>query len=110
DLVEQAWVLLQLRRDLEHDVVGIELREVLLDLALADRVVDRRIDHRRRDAVAGGLVTVDGEVERGGGARRRSRIRGAQSLSSEMSASVSVYWYCVRAMRPPTLMTCAACR
>ena len=34
-----------------------------------------------------------------------SRI-GAQWLSSSMSVSVSVYWYCVRLRRPPTLMSC----
>ena len=37
-------------------------------------------------------------------------MRGAHAPSSLMSASVSVYWYCVRASRPPTLMSCDACR
>ncbi len=34
---------------------------------------------------------------------------GAHSLSSARFASVIVYWYCVRARRPPTLMSWPAC-
>ena len=34
---------------------------------------------------------------------------GAHSFSSSRLASCSVYWNCVRAIRPPTLTSCAAC-
>ena len=35
---------------------------------------------------------------------------GAQVLSSSRSESDRVYWYCAWPARPPTLMSCAACR
>ncbi len=34
---------------------------------------------------------------------------GAQVFSSSILASCSVYWYCVRARRPPTFRSCGAC-
>ena len=39
-----------------------------------------------------------------------SSIFGAQVLSSSKLGSCSVYWYCPREMRPPTVMSCAGCR
>ena len=41
------------------DVVAVELREVLRDLPLAERVVERVVDQLRRDAEARGLIAVD---------------------------------------------------
>ena len=65
-LVEQTRIGLQRRIDLEHDVVAVELREILGHLALADGVVDRRVDQRRLDAEAGRPVAIDDQRRRGG--------------------------------------------
>ena len=110
-------IALQLRQDLHDDVVAGELREILRDLALAEGVVQRVVDQLRLDAVARGLVAVDrrasASCRRSAGRWRRraapaglaacASIFGAQSFSSSRSASCSVYWYCVREARPPTL-------
>ena len=59
ELVEDRRILLHLRRRFENHVVAVELREVLRDLALADRVVQRRVDQRRRDPEARRARAVD---------------------------------------------------
>ena len=61
ELVEQARIGLQRRVDLQDDVIGVELREILRHLTLADGVVDRRVDQRRLDAEACRPVAVDGQ-------------------------------------------------
>ena len=110
DLVEAVHVALQLGQDLHHHVVAVLLREVLRHLALAEGVVERVVDELRREAVAGGLVAVDGEGQRRAGrsagpmATSRSSgsdlsfssTLGAHSFSSSRLASCSVYWNCVR--------------
>ena len=42
-------------------------------------------------------------------ARRRATRRGAQTLSSSASVSISVYWNWVRLMRVPIWMSCTGC-
>ena len=64
DLVQAVDLALQLGQDLHHHVVAVLLGEILRDLALAERVVERVVDHLRREPVAGGLVAVDGERQR----------------------------------------------
>ena len=44
-----------------------------------------------------------------GSSRSLAAIRGVQAFSSSRLVSVSVYWYCAREMRPPTLMSWPAC-
>ena len=66
ELVEQARIRLQRRVDLQDDVIAVELREILRHLALADGVVDRRVDQRRLDAEACRPVAIDGQRRRGG--------------------------------------------
>ena len=68
ELVEQRRVLLQLRRHFQHHVIAVGLGEVLRDLALADRVVQRRVDQCRRNAEARRPCAVDRQR------RRRGRI------------------------------------
>ena len=43
-------LLLELRRDFQHHVILVELREHGRHLALAERVVERVVDQLRRDA------------------------------------------------------------
>ena len=62
DLVQAVHLALQLGQDLHHHVVAVLLGEVLRHLALAEGVVERVVDHLRREAVAGGLVAVDGRA------------------------------------------------
>ena len=66
ELVEQARIGLQRRVDLQDDVIAVELGEILRHLALADGVVDRRVDQRRLDAEACRPVAIDGQRRRGG--------------------------------------------
>ena len=59
--------LLLLRQHFHDQVVGVHLGEILRHLALAERVVQRVVDHLRLDAEARGGVAVDGQ-HRGGAA------------------------------------------
>ena len=52
---------LELRLDLQHDVVLVQLREHRRDLPLAEGVVERVVDHLRRDAEPRRGVAVDDE-------------------------------------------------
>ena len=45
--------------------VGLELGEILRDLALAERVVERVVDRLRRNAETRRLVAIDGDLESG---------------------------------------------
>ena len=63
-LVQRRRIALELRQDLHDDVVAVELREVLRDLALAEGVVERVVDQLRLDAEARGLVAVDRQGQR----------------------------------------------
>ncbi len=49
-------------------MVGVELREILRHLTLANGIIDRRVDQRRLDAEACGPVAIDGQ-RRGRGIR-----------------------------------------
>ena len=77
--VERREVLLQLGQDFEHDEIGVELREILRDLALAEGVVERVVDHLRLDAEARGRVAVDGDLE-----LRRIRPAGRSTTSASL--------------------------
>ena len=84
-------------------MVAVGLGEVLRDLALADGVVERRVDQRRRDAEARRRVRgrssaspprpafcwSDATSVSCGSWRKRSSRRGAQVLSSSRSVSVT---------------------
>src|SRR5262249_56769456 len=50
ETVERGQVLLLFRQDFENDPVGLELGEILRDLALAERIVERVVDALRRYA------------------------------------------------------------
>ena len=56
---------------LEHQVVGVDLGEILRDLALAERVVQRVVDHLRLDAEARrrsrSMISVSGACRRSAG-------------------------------------------
>ena len=54
--------LLELRLHLQHDVVLVELREHRRDLPLPEGVVQRVVDHLRRDAQPRGGVAVDHQL------------------------------------------------
>ena len=64
DLVQRVEAALQLRQDLQDHVIAVELGEILRDLALAERVVERVVDQLRLDAVARGRVAVDRQRQR----------------------------------------------
>ena len=64
-------VALQLRQDLHDHVIAVLLGEILGDLPLAERVVERVVDQLRADAVARGLIAIDGR-----GSRRGQRTAG----------------------------------
>ena len=51
--------LLQIRQRFEHDEVGVGLREILADLALAEGVVERVVDRLRLNAEARGGIAID---------------------------------------------------
>ena len=117
-------IALQLRQDLHDDVVAVLLREILRHLALAEGVIQRVVDHAaasarsaRPDRDRWSSVSVVPDIcwsvatsRSSGSVLSLSSTLGAHVLSSSMSASCSVYWNCVRAARPPTLTSCAACR
>ena len=63
DEIERGQIALLLRQDLEQDPIGFELREILRDLTLAERVVEGIVDQLRRYAEAGSLIAVDGDLE-----------------------------------------------
>ena len=65
ELVERVELALQFRQDLQDHVIAVELGEILRDLALAERVVQRVVDQLRLDAEAGGGVAVDRQRQRG---------------------------------------------
>src|SRR5689334_4090689 len=52
-------ILAELRQDLEHDTILIRLREYCIDLALAEGVVERVVDHLRRDSESCCRIAVD---------------------------------------------------
>ncbi len=66
DRIEQRGARLQPRRPLDHHVIGVQLGEILGHLALADLVIDGRVDVGGRDAEPAGGVAVDGQAHRGG--------------------------------------------
>jgi hypothetical protein len=45
-------------------VIAVQLREILRDLALAERVIQRVVDQLRLDAVARCVVAIDGQRQR----------------------------------------------
>src|SRR5580693_2845230 len=55
DAIERTKAVLQFGRHLQYDPVGIELGEILSNLALPIGVVERVVDHLGRDAEARGL-------------------------------------------------------
>jgi len=55
---------LQLGQDFQDHVIAVELREILGDLTLTERVVKRVVDQLGLDAVARGGVTIDLQLER----------------------------------------------
>ncbi len=59
---EIAGVILELRPDLKHHVILVQLREDGGDLALAKGVIQRVIDGLRQDAEACRGIAVDDEV------------------------------------------------
>src|SRR5215831_17281030 len=61
--IERGEVALLVGRDLEDDPIGLELGEILRDLALPEGVVEGVVDQLRRDAEARRLVAVDGDLE-----------------------------------------------
>ena len=58
-LVERLRVELEARLDLEHDLILLELGEVLCDLPLAEGVVQRVVDHLRAMPKRAAGVAVD---------------------------------------------------
>ncbi len=62
DVIELARIALELRRHLQHHVILVELGEHGRDLALAERVVERVVDGRGRDAEARGGVAIDHQM------------------------------------------------
>ncbi len=81
ELVEGVEIALQFGQDLQDHVIAVELGEILGDLALAERVVQRVVDQLRLDAVARGGVAVDLQLQRGAlrsaGRWRRRAVRGS---------------------------------
>ncbi len=65
ELVERVEPALQLGQDFQDHVIAVELGEILGDLALAERVVQRVVDQLRLDAVARGGVAIDRQRQRG---------------------------------------------
>ena len=61
DRLQRVRVLLVGGRDLEDDVVLVERREDVRDLALAEGVVERVVDELRQDAEPRGRVAIDDE-------------------------------------------------
>ena len=57
-------IALEIRQDLHDDVIAVELREVLRDLALPEGVVKRIVDLLGLDAEPGRLVAVDRQGQR----------------------------------------------
>ena len=104
---------LQLRQHFQDHVIAVELREVLRDLALAERVVERVVDQLRLDAEARRLVAVDGQRQRRaagllvgrdagelGQVFSLARDFGRPLIELARSASCSVYWNCVATEAP----------
>ena len=60
-MFEGVGILLELRIDLQNDVILIELREDGGDLALAESVVKGVINVRRKDTQTRGRIAIDGE-------------------------------------------------
>ena len=110
-------------RDLEDHVIAVELGEILRDLALAERVVERVVDHLRLDAEPRRGVAVDRQRHRGGVGllvgRDVAQLAAASASSPASSAptrSVRPDWRpaaCIgtasASPRPPTSMSCEAC-
>ena len=63
DFVERVDLALHLGRDLQDHVIGVHLREILRDLTLSERVVERVVDQLRLDAKARSGVAVDRKLE-----------------------------------------------
>src|SRR5437667_146047 len=61
EVLELLRALLELGHHLQHDVVLVQLGEHDRDLPLAEGIVERLVDHRRRDAEARRGVSVDDE-------------------------------------------------
>ena len=85
ELLQGCEIALHVGRDFEDQVVGIHLGEVLRDLALAEGVVERGVDHGGLDAEAGGGIAVDGERRR----RARHLLVGADVAELRHLAAVS---------------------
>ena len=78
------------RLHFEHHVVLVELREHRRDLPLAEGVVERVVDHLRRDAQARGGVAVDHQGwPRGRRSAGRWRRRAAPAASAACRASAA---------------------
>ena len=50
-------------QDFQDHEIGLELGEILRDLALAEGVVERIVDRLRRYAETRGLVAIDGDLQ-----------------------------------------------
>jgi hypothetical protein len=64
DAVQRLGIALERRQNLHHNVVAVELREILRDLALPEGVVERIVDQLRLNAEPSGLIAVDRQSQR----------------------------------------------
>jgi hypothetical protein len=121
DVVELGGTALELGEHFEHHVVLVRLRVHRVDLALAERVVERVLDRRRRDADRDAdtrsiVSAVASPPAADRWRRRRARAGASRStnfavhtFSSSGFGSSRTYWYCVRLMRSSTVMFWTGC-
>ena len=124
ELVERREAALELRLDLEHDAVLVRLREDRRDQPLAERVVERVVDRRRRDAEPARGRAVDTRrrpagrcpdrslatsASCGSCCRRSTSLRHPRAQARRGSASSTVNWYCVRLTRSSIVRSCTGC-
>ena len=115
---------LELGLDLEDHAVLVRLREDRRDQALAERVVERVVDRRRRDAEPARRVAVDLDVGlqavvlqvAGDVGELRHAAAGARpACGTQMRELVRdrrprrVNWYCVRLTRSSIVRSCTGC-
>ena len=120
DLRQRRRIALILRRGLEDHAVLVRLPVDGGDLPLAERIVERVVDHLHRDAEPAGLLAVD--VDEGAQAAflrlgrhvaqrrvRRAAPRPAGPTTRRprrRRCATSVYWYCARLGRVEIWMSC----
>ncbi len=119
DVAQRRRILRVARIDFHDDVVLIDRAVDDRDLALAECIVKRIVDLRRRDAEPRGGVAVDDEigfqallllvgVDVGQSTRLCSSAWtsfGVQVKRSSALSDCSVYWYCELLWRPPARMS-----